>query len=209
MQYPLGKYPGLLQQQLVPPGHLIPGGPQLGEKTMSKTLTNQIYFDLCDRFHVALEKIVQSEAILALICGDPRMQHKTLHDIFFSLWALGDLLKVLRAGVDEADDEFQTLKPGDFLKWLEKREANKRSQEGRSMNNVIQLADVRRAKLDKIATQNTAHMVEFCLRMASRFTTRRARADFLRRAVARLDTPRADGRVGEIRQALRELGEAV
>ena len=99
---------------------------------MSKPLTNQIYFDLCDRFDVASEKIVQSEAILRLICSDTRMQEKNLHDIFFSLWALADLLKVLRDGIDEADQEFQTLEPGDFLKWLEKREENKQSQGGAS-----------------------------------------------------------------------------
>ncbi len=99
---------------------------------MSKPLTNQIYFDLCDRFDIASDKIVQSEAILALICGDPRMQEKNLHDIFFSLWALADLLKVLRDGIDEADHEFKTLEPDDFLKWLEKREENKQSQGGAS-----------------------------------------------------------------------------
>ena len=99
---------------------------------MSKTLTNQIYFDLCDRFDIASEKIVQSEAILTLICGDTRMQEKNLHDIFFSLWALADLLKVLSDGIDEAEQEFQTLAPDDFLKWLEKREASKQPQEVQS-----------------------------------------------------------------------------
>ena len=107
---------------------------------MSKTLTNQIYFDLCDRFDIASDKIVQSEAILSLICGDPRMQHKNLHDIFFSLWALADLLKVVRGGVDEADLEFKTLEPDDFLKWLEKREENKQLQEEASRRALIQQA---------------------------------------------------------------------
>ena len=107
---------------------------------MSKPLTNQIYFDLCDRFDIASTKIVQSEAILSLICGDPRMQEKNLHDIFFSLWPLADLLKTLRECVDEADQEFQTLEPDDFLKWLEKREENKQLQEEASRRALIQQA---------------------------------------------------------------------
>ena len=75
------------------------------------------------------------------------------------------------------------------------------------MTNVIQL-DVRRAKLDKIAAQKTAHMVKFLLRIAGQWASHRARTDFLRRSVARLDTGDY-GRAGEIRLALRELGEAV
>ena len=38
------------------------------------------------------------------------------------------------------------------------------------MNNVIQLADVRRAKLDKIAAQQTAKGVELCLFLTSSYT---------------------------------------
>ena len=74
------------------------------------------------------------------------------------------------------------------------------------MTNVIQLADVRRAKLDKIAAKTSATEVKLIWRIANSFGTRRARAMFLRISLSRMDTSRADGPVEEIRQALRKLG---
>ena len=69
------------------------------------------------------------------------------------------------------------------------------------MTNVIQLADVRRAKLDAITAQQAANEVELCLLLAQGYQKNRPKV--LKTILEYLDEPEL------VRLALRALGEAV
>ena len=71
------------------------------------------------------------------------------------------------------------------------------------MNNVIQLADIRRAELDKIAAQHIANLVELCLHLASGYKKNRPKA--LEAILKAFSCEESE----HVRQTLRELGEGV
>ena len=70
------------------------------------------------------------------------------------------------------------------------------------MSNVIQFADVRRAKLDKIAAQQTAKDVDLCLFITSGYQPK-SKPRILEAILEVLDESE------RVRLVLRELGEAV
>ena len=70
------------------------------------------------------------------------------------------------------------------------------------MSNVIQLADMRRAKLDKSAAQQTAKDVDLCLFLTSSYGPEN-KPRILEAILEQLDGSE------HVRLALRELGEAV